>query len=161
MVHAGFFALLHCRLEKGFVHYGHDVAEADTPLEAGLRFAVAFDKRGGFIGRAALLRQREAGALETRLVNLRVRDANLEGGPYLYKNEPISKGRALVGHVTTGAWGFRLGGSFAMASIYRKGGVSAAWLDEGGFEVEVAGDRYPIDVQFEGFYDPKSERLRG
>ena len=40
-----------CRIEKAYRHYGHDITDADTPLEAGLGFAVKFDKRGGFIGR--------------------------------------------------------------------------------------------------------------
>ena len=42
----------------------------------------------------------------------------------------------------------------------RKGGVTAAWLAEGNFEVEVAGVRHAVDLQFEGFYDPKNERMR-
>jgi 4-methylaminobutanoate oxidase (formaldehyde-forming) len=157
----GFLAMNHCRLEKGFVHFGHDVGEDDTPLEAGLKFAVALDKDVDFVGRAALERQRDAGALEVRLVNLKVRDANLDDGPYLYRNEPVWKGDELVGYVTSGAWGFRLGGSFAMASVRCPGGVTTQWLSDGGFEVEVAGVRHAADLQFAGFYDPKSERMRG
>lgn len=161
LVPAGFLAMNHCRLEKGFVHFGHDVGEDDTPLEAGLRFAVAFDKVDGFVGREALLRQRDAGPVENRLVNLRVREASLTDGPYLYRNEPVWKGDDLVGYVTSGAWGFRLGGSFGMASLRRAGGVTASWLAEGGFEVEVAGVRHTVDVRFTGFYDPDGARLRG
>jgi glycine cleavage system aminomethyltransferase T/glycine/D-amino acid oxidase-like deaminating enzyme len=159
--HAGFFALLHCRLEKGFLHYGHDIGEDDTPLQAGLRFAVAFDKPGGFLGREALVAERDAGPITTRLVNLRVRGATLQEGPYLYRNEPLWKDGTIVGYVTSGAWGFRLDGSFAIASVRRPGGVTSAWLGQGGFEVEVAGERFPVDVQFAGFYDPEGQRLRG
>jgi glycine cleavage system aminomethyltransferase T/glycine/D-amino acid oxidase-like deaminating enzyme len=161
LVNAGFFALLHSRLEKGFVHYGADIGEDDTPLEAGLRFAVAFDKPGGFIGRDALVSQRDAGPLASRIANLRVRQATQSLGPYLYRNEPVWKGGEIVGYVTSGAWGFRLDGSFGIASVRRTGGVTAAWLAEGDFEVEVAGVRYAADLQFPGFYDPKGERLRG
>jgi glycine cleavage system aminomethyltransferase T/glycine/D-amino acid oxidase-like deaminating enzyme len=160
MIHGGFFALNHCRLEKGYVHFGHDVGEDDTPLEAGLGFAVAFDKPDDFVGRDALEAQRRAGPLENRLVNLRVRNATPQSGPYLHHNEPLWRDGALVGYVTSGAWGFRLGGSFAMASVRRTGGVTGAWLAEGGFEVEVAGTRHPVDVQFGGFYDPKNARMR-
>jgi 4-methylaminobutanoate oxidase (formaldehyde-forming) len=161
MTHAGFLAMNHCRLEKGYVHFGHDVGEDDTPLEAGLGFAVAMGKSGGFNGREALEAQRSAGPLQTRLVNLRVREASLREGPYLLRNEPLWKEDALVGYVTSGAWGFRLGGSFAMASLRRAGGVTAQWLAQGGFEVEVAGTRHAVDAQFGGFYDPKGERSRG
>jgi glycine cleavage system aminomethyltransferase T len=161
LVHGGFLAMNHCRLEKGFVHFGHDVGEDDTPLEAGLRFAVALDKAESFIGREALRAQRDSGPLTTRLVNLRVREASLAEGPYLLRNEPVWKHDTIVGHVTSGAWGFRLGGSFGMASIRRPEGVSEAWLREGGFEVEVVGVRHGTDLQFAGFYDPKGARLRG
>ncbi|WP_116136908.1 FAD-dependent oxidoreductase [Trinickia diaoshuihuensis] len=157
----GFLAMNHCRLEKGFVHFGHDIGEDDTPLEAGLKFAVSFDKDAKFIGRDALERQQAGGPIEARLVNVKVREANLDDGPYLYRNEPLWKGEQLIGYVTSGAWGFRLGGSFGMASVKRAGGVTAQWLSEGGFEVEVAGARHAVELQFAGFYDAKSDRMRG
>jgi glycine cleavage system aminomethyltransferase T/glycine/D-amino acid oxidase-like deaminating enzyme len=160
LVHAGFFAMLHCRTEKGFVHFGHDIGEEDTPLEAGLKFAVALDKPDGFIGREALVRQRDAGPLEARLVNLQLRESTLDDGPYLYRSEPIWRGDELVGGVTSGAWGFRVGASLGMGSVRCKGGVTAEWLREGNFEVEVAGVRHAVEVQFPGFYDPRGERLR-
>jgi 4-methylaminobutanoate oxidase (formaldehyde-forming) len=158
--HAGFFAMNHCRLEKGFVHFGHDIGEDDTPLEAGLSFAVALDKPGGFIGRDALLEQRSAGPSATRLVNIRLVEATLERGPYLLRSEPLWRGETIVGHVTSGAWGFRLGGSFGLGYVSRSGGVSAGWLAEGGFEVEVAGVRHPLELRLGGYYDPKGARMR-
>lgn len=160
LVNAGFFALLHSRLEKGFVHFGADISEDDTPLEAGLKFAVAFDKPGGFLGRDALVRQRDAGVLESRIVKLGVREASQSAGPYLYRNEPVLKSGEAVGYVTSGAWGFRLNRSLGMASVSHEGGVTSEWLAEGDFEVEVAGVRHAVDLQFAGFYDPKDERLR-
>ena len=82
-------------------------------------------------------------------------------GPCLYGNEPIWRGGTLVGSVTSGAWGFRLGGSFALASVRHDEGVTAEWLSDGGFEVDVGGTRHPVDLQFGGFYDPRGERMRG
>ncbi len=54
---AGMHALNSLRMEKAYRHWGHDITDEDTPLDAGLGFAVAYDKPGGFIGRDALLRQ--------------------------------------------------------------------------------------------------------
>ena len=48
------------RLEMGYMLYGHDIDEDHTPLEAGLDWVVKFDK-GDFIGRDALLKQKEKG----------------------------------------------------------------------------------------------------
>ncbi|MCH6583199.1 MAG: GcvT family protein, partial [Proteobacteria bacterium] len=65
--HVGMHAMNSLRMEKGYRHWGDDITEEDTPLEAGLGFAVAFDKDADFIGRDALLRQKETG-LKRRLV---------------------------------------------------------------------------------------------
>ena len=61
LAHAGYHALDSLRLEKGYRSWGHDISPADTPLEAGLGFAVAFNNNAKFLGRDALLRQRDAG----------------------------------------------------------------------------------------------------
>ena len=57
--HVGMHAMNSLRTEKAYRHWGHDIADEDTPLEAGLGFAVAWDKPGGFIGKEALLKQKE------------------------------------------------------------------------------------------------------
>ena len=48
------------RLEAGMALYGHEIHASITPLEAGLGWIVKLDK-GDFIGRGALLRQKEHG----------------------------------------------------------------------------------------------------
>jgi Glycine cleavage system T protein (aminomethyltransferase) len=48
-------------MEKGYRDYGHDIDNTDTVLEAGLGFAAALDKPGGFIGRDACSPRRSAG----------------------------------------------------------------------------------------------------
>lgn len=49
------------RLEAGMPLYGQDLSEDVTPLEAGLRFAVKWDKDEPFIGQEALKKQKETG----------------------------------------------------------------------------------------------------
>ncbi|MGE5202625.1 MAG: GcvT family protein, partial [Acidobacteriota bacterium] len=56
---AGMHAMDSCRMEKGYRSWGHDISDEDTPLEAGLTFVVKLGKSIDFIGRDALLRQRE------------------------------------------------------------------------------------------------------
>ena len=114
LAHAGYHALDSLRIEKAYRHWGHDITDEDTPLEAGLSFAVKFDKPGGFIGREALLRDREAGPAK-RLRQFRLQDP----GPLLYHNEPIWYEDALVGYVTSGSYGHTLGGAIGLAMSTR------------------------------------------
>ena len=74
LVHAGYHALNSLRIEKAYRHLGHDISDEDTPLEAGLGFAVKFDKPGGFIGREALLRQKRIG-IAKRLLQFQLRSS--------------------------------------------------------------------------------------
>lgn len=158
---AGMFALNACRLEKGFRHFGHDIGEEDTPYEAGLGFAVCLDK-GDFVGRDALLAQknRYEAATPNRIVSLRLPGATAEEGPYLIHNEPVWRGDTMVGHVTSGSWGWRVGAMVALASLHRAEGVSKDWIETGGFEVQVAGARHPVELQLAPFYDPKGSIMR-
>ena len=160
--HAGMFALNACRLEKGFRHFGHDIGEEDTPFETGLGFAVKLDK-GDFVGREALAQQKaeQGGATRHRTVAVLLPEATAEGGPYLIHNEPVWKGDELVGHVTSGSWGWRLQAMIGLASLHNDKGVSKDWISQGGFEVQIAGKRHPVEAQLAPFYDPQGEIMRG
>ncbi|MFN0219254.1 MAG: FAD-dependent oxidoreductase [Hyphomicrobium sp.] len=155
--HGGFFAINSMRMEKGYRHWGHDIGEEDTPLEAGLGFAVAFEKTGGFIGRDALLRQREQGHLKRRLVQMSVPEAH---GKLLHHDEPIWSGNRIVGSVTSGAYGHRIDATLGLGYVAADDGVTADYLSGEKFEVEIAWERYPINLQLTPRYDPKSTRVR-
>ncbi len=161
--HMGMFAMNACRIEKGFRHFGHDIAEDDTPYETGLGFAVKLDKEDDFLGKARLAQQKadEGPAYKHRMVSIKVPGLTAEEGPYLIHNEPIWKGGEIAGHVTSGDWGFRVEAMVGLATIEKEGGAPKAWIDEGGFEVQIAGKMYPIEAQLGPFYDPKGEIMRG
>jgi aminomethyltransferase len=59
------------RLEAKMALYGHEIDASITPLEADLNWIVKFDK-GEFVGREALLKQRESG-LKRKLVGFEMR----------------------------------------------------------------------------------------
>jgi 4-methylaminobutanoate oxidase (formaldehyde-forming) len=153
---AGYHAMNSLRTEKAYRHWGHDVTDEDTPLEAGLGFAVAWSKSGGFIGRDALLRQREGG-LRRRLVQIALADT----GKLLYHNEPIWRDGALVGRITSGAFGHTVGKPLGMGYIENVGGtVDAAFIHSGRYEIEVAGQRVSAEVALRPFYDPTNRRVK-
>jgi glycine cleavage system T protein len=149
LVHAGYHALNSLRIEKAYRHFGHDITDEDTPWEAGLGFAVKLDKPGGFIGREALLRQREAG-IAKRLVQFQLRSPE----PLLYHNEPIWRGDAIVGFVRSGMYAHTLGAAVGL------GYVSAGEIEPDAYEIEVAGVRQAALASLRPLYDPKNERIR-
>ena len=69
---AGLGALNSLRLEKGYRDYGLDIDNSDTLIDVGLDFTVAWDKPGGFIGRDALVKQRDSGVRTSRMVQVLV-----------------------------------------------------------------------------------------
>lgn len=153
---AGYFALDSMRMEKGYRHWGHDIGPDDTSYQAGLGFAVKLDKSGGFIGREALLRQKEEGPVRRRLVQFRMAEPD---APLLYHQEPIWANGRLVGHITSGAYGHRVGASLGMGYVEHCGGVDAPFLSDSQFEIEVAGARHKAVAQLSAQYDPSNSKI--
>ena len=153
---AGYHALNSLRMEKAYRHWGHDLGDEDTPLEAGLQFAIAWSKPGGFVGLESLLRQREGG-VRRRLVAIALERADR----LLYHNEPIWRDGELVGRVSSGMFGHTLGAPLGLGYVANGGApVSAEWIAAGRYEVEVATERVPARVSLRAFYDPAGERIR-
>jgi glycine cleavage system aminomethyltransferase T/glycine/D-amino acid oxidase-like deaminating enzyme len=150
---AGMHAMDSCRLEKAYRSWGHDISDEDTPLEAGLMFAVKLDK-GAFIGREALLHQRDAG-IKRRLVQFAVQDPE----PLLYHNEPIYRDGAIVGRTTSASYGHTLGRAVALGYV-NAAGIDAGFIAQGRWEIEVAGARVAATASLAPLYDPKSVRIR-
>jgi len=152
LVHAGYHALNSLRIEKAYRHWGHDITDEDTPLEAGLGFAVKWDKPGGFIGREALLRQKSSGYAR-RLVQFKLKSPE----PLLYHNEPIWQRDSLVGHIRSGMYGHSLGAAVGLGYV---AAAAAAAVDPDAYEIEVAGVRHPATASLRPLYDPKNERIK-
>ncbi len=153
--HAGYHALDSLRVEKGYRHWGHDITVDDTPLEAGLKFAVNFKKDGGFIGRDALLVQKENG-LKKRLVQFALDDPR----PLMYHDEPIWRDDVIVGYITSGTYSYTMGCSLGMGYVNNPDGATANFCNSGNYEIEIACERYAAKASLKPFYDPKNERIR-
>jgi dimethylglycine dehydrogenase len=145
----GYRALESMRLEKAYRLWGSDMSANWTPLEAGMERMVDFDK-GDFIGRDALLRQRERG-IEVTLTCLVIDadDADAHGF------EPVFAGEEAIGYVASGGYGHSLELSIAFSYLplqYARPGTELT--------VGILGERRPARVVEQPIYDPKSERLR-
>jgi len=152
---AGYYAIESLRVEKAYRAWGRDLTTDDTPLEAGLGFAVRFDKAAPFIGREALLAQRGK-PLGKRLVTF-----VLDGPEALpLGDEPIWGDGGIVGSTSSAAYGHTLGRAVAMGYVSRPEGVDAAYLAQARFEIEIAGDRFGARGSFKAPYDPDGLRVK-
>jgi len=115
------------RLEMGYPLHGNDISQERTPLEAGLGWAVSFDK-GALVGRDALLRQKAEG-IAARLWGLRMMDRLIPRPHY-----PVHAGKEQVGETTSGTFSPTL-----------KVGIALAYLSPR--DRFRAGDRVEIDVR--------------
>jgi aminomethyltransferase len=98
------------RLEAGLCLYGHEIDDTTTPFEAGLDWVVKLDGED-FVGRDALVRQRERG------VTRRLRGLELPGRRIARAGAAVCAGDRRVGGVTSGTWTPFLERSIAMAML--------------------------------------------
>jgi 4-methylaminobutanoate oxidase (formaldehyde-forming) len=150
----GYHALNSLRLEKAYRHWGHDIDSDSSLLEAGLGFTAAWHKPGGFVGRDALLRQRDAG-LHRRLVQFLLHDPE----QVLFHDEPIWRDGVRVGRVTSAMHGHTLGAPVALGWIEARDLVTPAFVQAGRYEIEIAGVRAAATPSLTPFYDPGNARV--
>ncbi|HIG26184.1 MAG TPA: FAD-dependent oxidoreductase [Acidimicrobiia bacterium] len=155
LVLAGYHAMNSLRMEKAYRHWGDDIADEDTPLEAGLSWGVNWDKPHGFLGREALLAQKETGVTR-RLVQFRLDDPE----PLLYHNEPVYKDGVLAGRITSGMYGHTVGAALGMAYINHPIDMARSEVINGVFEIEVNGQRISATPSYRAFYDPDSNQVK-
>ena len=153
---AGMHAMNACRMEKGYRHWGDDISVEDTNIEAGLGFAVAYDKPVRFTGRDALLRQKEAGVPRKRLLQFRLKDTDR----LLYKEEPIWVNGRRAGSITSGMYGHRVEASLGMGYVRADSPITADWIAAQKFEIEIGWERYEAQAQLRPFYDPDLVRVK-
>ena len=150
----GLHALNSLRLEKGYRHWGHDIAAEDNLFEAGLSF-VAKPNASNFIGKDAFLRERANGIPNRRLVQFKLDDPL----PLLYHNEPIIMNGKVNGYLTSGMYGHSLGSSIGMGYI-KSPNISEKKLSKSKFEIEIATKRYSAKASLRGLYDPEGEKMK-
>ena len=147
----GMYALNSLRIEKGYRAWKGDLSTDYTLLEGGLERFVKLDKSQDFTGKAAILSEKQSGrkkAFATLVI-----DAGTCDAPYM---STLWQGDTLVGETTSGAWGYRVNASVALAMLRPD-------LTEHGteLEVEIYGERRRAVVQQDQpLWDPENERLK-
>jgi glycine cleavage system T protein len=150
MVAAGYKAIDSLRLEKGYRYWSSEISPDYSPLEAGLAFAVKFNKKD-FIGKDALLKQKEAG-LTRKLCCMTLSDGRI----IALGKEPIrSKDGKIIGWVAAGGYGYSVEKSIIYAYLPVEYAAVGTELD-----VEFLGEQVGATVVQAPLWDPKGERIR-
>jgi dimethylglycine dehydrogenase len=149
LVDFGSYALNAMRLEKGYHGWGADFGTEYTVFDAGLEKFVNLNKET-FVGRDAVLHQKQSPSAWC-FVGFDVEDGDADALP----SDPIYDGEALVGYVSSGGTGYRLGKQLALGYVIQGN-------DDVGCEVEISilGERRRAIVTETPFYDPANDRLR-
>ena len=145
----GMRAVESMRLEKGFLHWKADILTEFDPFETGLERFVRMDKPD-FVGKAALT-SRMNDPSGKRLVSLEIlsKKAPSHGGASLMHRD------AVVGTITSGAWGYRVGKNLAYAFVDEN-------FSQIGTELllDMCGDHIDAKVIVPSPYDPDMTRAR-
>lgn len=159
LVHAGLRALGSLRMEKGYRDYGHDMDNRDGIYSVGLGFTCDYEKEGGFKGKEAALKEKSSPATH-RLVQVLVLDPE----PLMYHAEVIYRNGKVVGHIASASYGHTLGGAVGLGMVSAPAGgaevVNKQYLEEGQWEVEIAGVKYPCKASLRPLYDPNNKKIR-
>jgi dimethylglycine oxidase len=149
LVAAGLGAFDSLRLEKGYRLWGQDITVEHDPLEAGLGFAVRWDK--DFQGKQALERIRDAGGPSRRLACMTLDDPST----VVLGKEPIAHDGRVVSYVTSAAYGYSIGRGIAYGYLPRELAVEGTPV-----QIEYLGGPIAATVAADPLFDPKHERLR-
>jgi 4-methylaminobutanoate oxidase (formaldehyde-forming) len=147
--HAGYQALDSLRIEKGFVHVGHDVGPTDDPFTAGLGHVVKADKE--FVGVEAARLAKET-PRPRRLISLKLDEPD----PVLLHGESVIADGRIVGAVMSGAYAHTLGAAAGLAMV----DTSAVSDEESTVQVDLAGLMVKATLSPRPFYDPSGSRMR-
>lgn len=149
LVDFGYRALESMRFEKCYRMWGADLSADWSPLQAGLERFVAFDK-GDFMGRDALLREREQGS--THALSCLVVDAD---GVDAHGLEPVYAGAERpIAYVSSGGYGHTIERSIALAYLPVEHAAVGTELTIG-----ILGERRRAVVCEQPLFDPVGERL--
>ncbi len=148
-------ALNALRIEKGFVHWGHDMSYTEAPHQIGLEFVCKPDTDIAFTGRDAYLDRTRAGE-GPYLCCVKLNDPD----PVLHHNEPVLRDGHVVGYVSAGAYGYTVGSAVGLCFVALPDERSdKTSIEQGNYTVLIEGREFSATISLTPFHDPKSTRM--
>ena len=151
----GYRALESLRLEKGYRAWSSDITPNDTPLHAGLGWAVKLKGNLAFMGREALEKIRGAPLAKMLAVFTTEREDIVLSG-----RETILRDGKFAGYLTSGGYGYTVGRPIGLGYVRNAEGVDGDYLRKGSYELVVAREIVKATMHLEPIYDPRNERVK-
>ena len=148
LVHAGAHSMDIMRMEKGYLHWGHDISPAENPFEAQLGFAVKLNKKENFIGKDYLIEEKN---LTKKILIMCSINNSKPGNPLVLHDEPIFYDNQIVGETTSGNYSFTYDKNLVFAYVTKK--IDLEKSSEK-LEIEIAKKRYKLSLLKEPLHDP-------
>jgi 4-methylaminobutanoate oxidase (formaldehyde-forming) len=155
IVNGGYRAIESLRLEKAYRAWGADIGPDYNPLEAGLGWAVDLKSQKPFIGRDAILAQKEKPLLKSlACFTLPEREVVLLGRETIYRDGER------VGWLSSAGWGYTMNTNIGLGYVRNAEGVDRDYLVSGTYELEIAGERLTCELQTAALYDPDMLKIK-
>ena len=151
--HCGMFAMDTMRMEKGYLHWGHDMSPEENQYEAGLSFAISYKKNVDFIGKSALLKMKNQNP-KKKLIMMSLKD-NKPGFPLLLHDEPVLLDGKIIGRTTSGNYSFNFKKNMAFAYV-----STGQKIDGGDIEIEVEKTKYKAVIEAKPLHDPDNKIIK-
>ena len=130
------------RMESGFLHWGHDISPEENQYQAGLEFAISYEKNTNFIGKQALLKIKQKKPSKL-LIMMTLKDSK-PGEPLLLHDEPIYLNNKIVGRTTSGNYSFNYNKNISYG--YLNSGNSIVDIKDKNLFIEVEKIKYPVSL---------------
>jgi 4-methylaminobutanoate oxidase (formaldehyde-forming) len=152
---AGYRAIESLRLEKGYRAWGSDITPNDTPLHAGLGWAVKLKSNTPFLGRDACARL-AAAPLTKMLAGFTTERQDI----VLVGRETILRDGKFAGYLTSGGYGYTVEKPIGYGYVRSDAGVSEDYVRSGSYELVVAKEVVKAKVHLEPLHDPANARVK-
>ena len=153
LCHAGVHAMDTLRMEKGYLHWGHDISPEENQYEAGLNFTISYKKDSNFIGKEAVCKIKDQKP-KKNFIMLSILNSK-PGDPLLLHDEPIYSNGKIIGRTTSGNYSFNYKKSIAFGYINTEKSIDLSNL-----EIEVEKRKYKAVILKKSLHDPNNKIMK-
>ena len=142
LCHCGMLAMDTMRMERGYLHWGHDISPEENQYQAGLQFTISYKKKVDLIGKESLLKIKDKKD-NKKFVMLTLNDSK-PGEPLLLHDEPIYNEKHIIGRTTSGNYSFNYNKNLAFGYINSE--LSKEELAKENLFIEVEKKKYSASI---------------